>query len=205
MKYFSNNPHIYYPNTSIAINKYDIQDSEELFEMETQILEKSYIYFHSNLSGTTIFDETYFKNLHKHNFEKLYHWAGVYRTVNISKNNSVFCQSAFLEQESKRIFTELETDNYLKDYAHKPKEDFAKKLAYYSCELIALHPFNELNGRITRLFFDMITVFNGYQYIDYVVEDRNKKKNPYIQASIDCMGGNCKSMEKIIVEGLKKA
>jgi len=35
-------------------------------------------------------------------------------------------------------------------------ENYFKKLAYYKCELIALHPFYELNGRVTRIFFDMI-------------------------------------------------
>ena len=204
VKYFSDNQHIYYPNTNIAINKFNIQDSDELFEMETQILEKNYIHFHSKLNDETIFDEAYLKTLHKHNFEKLYTWSGHFRSINIAKGNSVFCQVKFLNQESKRIFSELNKDNYLKNYNNKPKEEFAERLAYYTCELIALHPFNELNGRITRLFFDMIAVFNGYKYIDYKNIATDKKDNAYIQASIACMNSDYKFMQQIIFEGLDK-
>ena len=74
------------------------------------------------------------------------------------------------------------------------------------CELIALHPFFELNGRITRLFFDMIATYNGYEYINYknaleMEEDDNK----FIKASIDCMVGNDNKMYRIIYNGLKKS
>ena len=73
------------------------------------------------------------------------------------------------------------------------------------CELIALHPFLELNGRIIRLFFDMISIYNGYDYIDYQnalkVQDED---NLFIQASIDCMTGNENLMYKIVFNGLNK-
>ena len=67
------------------------------------------------------------------------------------------------------------------------------------CELITLHPFFELNGRTIRLFFDMIAIYNGYEYIDYyaalVIEEEDNK---LIKASIDCMGGNGEEMLQII-------
>jgi len=64
----------------------------------------------------------------------------------MAKGESRFCQREFIKSSSKKIFAELANDNYLKDYATKPKSEFAKKLAYYKCELNALHPFYELNG-----------------------------------------------------------
>lgn len=74
------------------------------------------------------------------------------------------------------------------------------------CELIALHPFLELNGRITRLFFDMIATYNGYEYIDYQDALRLKDgDNLFIHASIDCMSGYESQMFQIILNGLKKA
>ncbi len=105
--------------------------------------------------------------MHRRTFSQFYDFAGKYRNINISKGYSAFCQVRFLEQTSKSIFQKLENDNYLKDYSDKPKEIFVQKISYYMCELIALHPFYELNGRIIRLFFDMIVTFNGYEYIDY--------------------------------------
>ncbi len=111
----------------------------------------------------------------------------------------------FLEQTSKGIFHKIASENYLKDYSTKTKEEFANKIAFFMCELIALHPFFELNGRITRLFFDMIAIYNGYEYIDYQdaleIENGNNK---FIKASIDCMLGNDNKMYQIIFNGLKK-
>ena len=143
--------------------------------------------------------------LHKKTFSKLYPFAGKYRTLNISKGYTTFCQVRFLEQTSKEIFKKLHSDNYLKNYTSKPKAEFAQKITYYICELIALHPFFELNGRTTRLFFDMIATYNGYEYIDYQealkLEDG---ENLFIKASIDCMTGNDNKMYTIIFNGLNK-
>ena len=94
----------------------------------------------------------------------------------------------------------------MRDYSTKTKEEFARKIAFYMCELIALHPFFELNGRITRLFFDMIATYNGYEYIDYQdalkIEDGD---NLFIKALIDCMTGEDNKMYRILLSGLKKS
>jgi len=120
----------------------------------------------SNVNPAPASTEAYFKSLQQRTFETLYDWAGVYRTVDMSKGSSLFCRAAYLEQESKRIFSQLEKEGFLHQANWQP-EKFAERLAYYQSELIALHPFYELNGRITRLFFDLIAVANGYAPIDY--------------------------------------
>ncbi|MEW6195444.1 MAG: Fic family protein [Bacteroidota bacterium] len=94
----------------------------------------------------------------------------------------------------------------MKDYSYRTKEEFAERISFYMCELIALHPFFELNGRIIRLFFDMIATYNGYEYIDYqdalIIEEGD---NLFIKASIDCMTGNDNKMYDILLSGLKKS
>lgn len=205
-KYTQDKSYIYYENTNIPINKLNIRDLLILEAEERKLLLKGYEYFHKNLSVPTLFDEKYFKKLHEKTFSKLYNFAGKYRTINISKGYTTFCQVRFLEQTSKEIFRKLELDNYLKDYSVKSKVEFARKIAHYMCELIALHPFYELNGRIIRLFFDMIVTFNGYEYIDYKkaleIEDGD---NQFIKASIDCITGDDSKMYQIIFNGLKKS
>jgi len=205
-KYTQDKNYIYYKNTNILINKLNIRDLKNLEEEERELLLKGYEYFHERLIETTVFDEKYFRELHKKTFLKLYVFAGKYRTVNISKGYTTFCQVRFLEQTSRGIFNKLQNDNYLRKYSDISKEKFTQKIAYYMCELIALHPFLELNGRITRLFFDMITTYNGYEYIDY--QDALELKdgeNKFIKASIDCMIGNDNKMFQIILNGLKKS
>jgi cell filamentation protein len=205
-KYTEDKKYIYYPNTSVPINKLDIRDRKSLEVEERKLLLIGYEYFHKNLSESTLFNEKYFKKLHKKTFGDLYDFAGEYRTINISKGYTTFCQVRFLEQTSKEIFRKLERDNYLKEYAAKPKAEFARKTAYYMCELIALHPFFEINGRTIRLFFDMIATFNGYEYIDYkdalAMEDGDNK---FIKASIDCMTGDDDKIYQIIWSGLKRS
>lgn len=205
-KYTQDKKFIYYENTNIPINKRNIRDLKILEEEERKLLLKGYEYFHKKLTKTTVFDEKYFRELHKKTFHKLYEFAGKYRTVNISKGYTTFCQVRFLEQTSREIFNKLQNDNYLKKYSDKTKEEFTQKIAYYMCELIALHPFFELNGRITRLFFDMIVTYNGYEYIDYrdALELKNGE-NKFIKASIDCMNRKDKKMFQIILNGLKKS
>ena len=204
MKYFSNEDHIYYPWTHVSINSLDIKDFDDLTEKENELLLAANEFFYWSIDKDTVFDENYLKLLHKHTFEKLYSWAWEYRKVNISKWDSVFCQVAHLGSYSKDIFEKLEKDNYLRDCSDKSKEEFAKKLSYYMCELIALHPFNEWNWRIIRLFFDMICVYNWYKYIDYSWINFEWESNDYIEASIACMKWECDLMEKIVLKWLKK-
>jgi len=191
----------YYKNTSVPKNKFNIKDSDLIHDIEESLLEEAYAVFIQKLDKSTLFDETYFKSLHKRIFGSLYDWAGIYRDFNMAKGESRFCQGSYVKSSSKKIFEALKNDNYLKDYQDKSKEEFAQKLAYYKCELNALHPFYELNGRVTRLFLDMIVVYNGYQPIDYSLVSSQE----YIQSAIECVQfADASNFEKIILNGLKK-
>ena len=202
MKYYPPSNHIYYENSDVAINKLNIKDIEIISEIEKELLIKSYETLHTELDESVEFDENYLCKTHYTIFSSLYEWGGKYRSVNISKGDSMFCPYMNLYSFSNDIFTKLKNDNYLKDYEDVLLRDkFVEKLSYYMCELIVLHPFSEGNGRSIRLFFDMIVTFNGYKYIDYKSTLEN---NEYISASIDCMETNCDKMKNIIECGLIK-
>lgn len=199
-KYQLDNSPIYIDGTDIPKNKLDIINSELIHEIENNLLTQAYEQFSIQLNKETVFDEAYFINLHKKTFESLYDFAGVYRNVNMSKGESQFCLASYIQHESTRIFNELKDDNYLSHIVDK--KVFADKLAYYQGELIALHPFYELNGRILRLFFDMLCVYNGYNTIDYTDAIANGE---YIVASIECVQyADTSKLENIIFNGLEK-
>ena len=203
MKYYPPSNHIYYENSDVPINKLDIKDSQLIHELERELLLNAYEHFHIKLSDDTLFDASYFREVHQLLFSELYVWAGTFRSVNISKGESMFCPYINLDSFSKGIFTQLAKENYLRDFeALSDREILAKRLAYYMCELIVLHPFNEGNGRALRLFFDMIVTYNGYDYIDYA---ETLQDDGFISASIDCMQAECIKMEKIIFAGLSKS
>ena len=198
-KYHLRSNSIYIKDTDIPHNKLGIISAEELHELEGELLEEAYQVFYQELDEHTLFNEDYFKALHQRTFEGLYEWAGEYRQFNMSKGTSRFCQGAYIATNSAKIFNKLAKINYLKEFT-KPKEELVKQLAYFKCELIALHPFYELNGRITRFFFDMIAISNAYSYIDY----SNISPETYINASIECVQfANSDSMELIITNGLQ--
>lgn len=196
---------IYLPGTDIPKNLLGITEPELLHEVEETLLQQAYQTFIAECEPATRFDETYFKSLHQRTFETLYEWAGLYRTVDMSKGGSLFCRAIYLEKESARIFRQLEEEGFLHQAEDSQPEKFAERLAYYQSELIALHPFYELNGRITRLFFDLIAVANGYAPIDYSNALRGQTMNAYIQASIACVQqADCKMLYQLILPGLNK-
>jgi cell filamentation protein len=199
LKYQLKESWIYIEGTDIPKNKLEITDSKFIHALEKKLLDKAYKKFSSELSHQTVLDEIYFINLHKKTFESLYEFAGIYRDANMTKGDSQFCLAQHLHSESKRIFSELESEAYLSNI----KEDkalFAKRLAYYQGELIALHPFYELNGRTTRLYFDMLALWNGYKAIDYSDAVDN---GAYIQASIECVQyADSSKLNEIVLNGL---
>lgn len=199
---------IYLPGTDIPRNRLGITEAGLLHEIEESLLQQAYRVFIAELQSATRFDEAYFKSLHQRTWTSLYDWAGEYRSVDMSKGGSLFCRAEFLEKESRRLFLQLEQEDFLKQTAGWPKEKFAERLAHYQCELIALHPFYELNGRITRLYFDLIAIYNGYGPIDYsqTLGEAEDETNVYIQASIACVRAADNSvLRQIILDGLNKA
>lgn len=198
-KYRFKNSSIYMGDSDLPHNKLSITDPLELHAIENELLIQAYELFYHRIDKHTLFNEEYFITLHKATFSSLYEWAGEYRTLDMTKGDSRFCLALHLHDASKKIFHELSSDNEIHRGDELPKDYFAKKLAYYKCELIALHPFYELNGRITRMFFDMIAAYNGYKFIDY----SQISPEAYIDASIECVQfADGEKMEKIILEGL---
>jgi cell filamentation protein len=200
-KYRLSQSSIYIDGTSVPRNKLNSSDAKLIATIEKKLLLNTYNKYTQELNPNILLNETYFINLHKKTFESLYDFSGVYRKVNMSKGESQFCLALYLKSESKRIFKELEDENYLAIVKNN-KSNFAKRLAYYQGELIALHPFYELNGRITRLYCDMLALFNGYKPIDYSGAIDN---GAYIDASIACVQyADSSLLEKIIFNGLEE-
>ncbi len=206
-KYQFNESDIYLSGTDIPRNQLGITAPDLLHEVEGTLLQQAYRLFIADLDSSVRFDEDYFKSLHRKTFETLYDWAGATRSVDMSKGGSLFCRAAYLDQESRRIFRQLEQDQFLKQAADWVPEKFAERLAHYQSELIALHPFYELNGRITRLFFDLIAVYNGYGPIDYskALAEATTGPNAYITASIQCVQrADSSKLQQLILRGLQR-
>ncbi len=196
---------IYYPGTDVPRNKKGIKNASILQVYDKALLLKAYYVFNKLLTKTTKFDQKYFINLHKTAFQRMYYFAGEFRNQDVSKGNTVFCKAKFIHQHIDELFIKLKDENYLKNYKNSSAEDFAEKIAFYMGEIIAIHPFWEFNGRITRMFFDLIAVYNGYNYIDYSAYKYSDDENSFIQASILCVQqGDDTMLKEIVLAGLLK-
>ena len=128
-----------YKNSNVLINNLGIQNSQELFNYEAKITAaKLLILREKGITGN--FDINHFIQIHRFLFEDIYPFAGLFRAENIAKDNFRFAQWEYLEDELKKILTNLKENNYLKSSS---KKEFAHKLANHMADLNVLHPFRE--------------------------------------------------------------
>ena len=167
--------HYCYSGTSVLKNRLNIRDFKEFEDAEREITAFTISLVEYREPP---YDLSYLQLLHKKLFNELYEWAGELRTVNIFKGDTTFCYYDNLEQYSSDLFGKLEKEEWLKGL---DKNSFCEKLAEYYCEFNMVHPFREGNGRVQRLFFEHLALYNGY------VLDWNSivHTDEWIQANID--------------------
>ena len=182
----------------ILKNKLGIKNRIELVDTETVLLADTFNHFFVLFSQDRLkFDLSLLFQIHKYFFIHLYSWAGKIRTVDISKNGMLFASVAHL------AFSLKEFESILK--LHTPDKNDTKKqiaadLAVLHCELNAIHPFREGNGRTIRLFLDLLASRAEYAPIDW----SRKTQDQYIQACIKGMTKQYLPMAKIIYTGLSR-
>ena len=85
-----------YPNSNVLVNKFDVRVADELFKIENDItIYKLFILRQKGITGN--FDVAHFVSIHKFIFEDIYPFAGLYRSENIAKDNFMFANWEFIE------------------------------------------------------------------------------------------------------------
>ncbi|ECU4910655.1 cell filamentation protein Fic [Campylobacter coli] len=189
----------------ITDNKLGIKD-EKLFDKESRKYTSQRIdeLITSPIKGN--FDYQHLKNIHKHIFQDVFHWAGKDRMEvglhgNFGKyapNGAIinFVPGKELDKYSKIIFDELAKNNYLKN--SKDLNHFAKNLAKFMGEINALHPFREGNGRTQRIFLNELAKNAGYK-LDLNLIPKDKM----IMASVEASQLKPGRLEALIKDNLK--
>lgn len=144
----------YYPDTSVLINLEDIRDPEELLERETELQFAAYQEVFGSFDEDLTPDLSYFYYLHYLIFGRLFAWAGRPRTVGLSKGGTPFCPPQNIGGMMDALLAELERERWL---AGLSAELFLERAAYYVCEINAIHPFREGNGRAIRFYLDALS------------------------------------------------
>ena len=93
------------------------------------------------------------KAIHKYLFDEIYDFAGETRTVNISKCNFRFAPLMYLEAA-------------LANIDKMPQSTFDEIVEKY-VEMNIAHPFREGNGRVTRIWLDLILRTELHMVVDW--------------------------------------
>ena len=146
-----------YKGTDVLKNKLGIKDEELLKEYETRI-----VAFKIATINTDVLPKEYtperLRFIHKYLFEDIFYFAGEYRQENITKDNFIFSQYEYIEENIEKIFKNINIDEMRK----MSFNDFVKKISYIMTELNVLHPFREGNGRTIRELVREICFDCGY-------------------------------------------
>ena len=167
-----------YKGTTCLINNLDIRDKKQLDIVESQItVAKISILQHNPIEGNVDFE--HYKAIHKFIFEDLYDWAGIPRTVDISKKGTFFVAAKNIDEIATACFERLKNQNYFKNLE---LDDFVEKITDFYCVTNNLHPFREGNGRTQRVFLSQLALNAGYE-MDFSNMDTDELMVATIQAA----------------------
>jgi len=102
---------------------------------------------------------SHYQAIHHHLFQDVYRWAGKFRSVRMSKDQSAFCYPEYVGQEMKSLFSGLAAKRFLRNLALPA---FAQEAADFLATLNAIHPFREGNGRTQTLFLALLADQAGH-------------------------------------------
>ena len=139
-----------YPKTDILRNKLGLRTTDALHAFEALITAQRA----EEALPTGRLSVRHFQRLHHHMFQDVYEWAGKFRTVRLTKENTIFCYPEHISAEMKRLFTWLKQEQYLKNLG---TDAFAALAAWFFSELNAIHPFREGNGRTQNIFLFLLS------------------------------------------------
>ena len=147
-------------------NKLGITDSSELAREEERISKKKAMEMFEKGFLDRLFPGTFksLSEIHKYLFGEIYDFAGMIRTVNISKGNFRFAPVMYLKEAIKNI-------------EKMPQSTFDEIIEKY-VEMNVAHPFREGNGRSTRIWLDLILK----KELGYVIDWSQVDKEDYLLA-----------------------
>ena len=143
-----------------------------------------------------ILDSSELLHIHRHLFQDVYVWAGVLRTVNISKDGKPFFEGERFHMGFKYV------DSLIAEYfGINPEErsEIAQKLAEILDNVNYMHPFREGNGRTQREFIRTLALQKGYS-LNLNPPDNKSVYIRYMKGTID---SDVNLLRDLILEELK--
>ena len=146
-----------YPDSSVLRNKQEERDEQKARELEYRMVaSKSLKLF---INPIPVYNVEDILKIHQFLFENMYHWAGEFRKVNISKSGN-----AFMPIQS--FGTAIIYLNNLIDRFHddaNSRKEVINLLVEILDNLNYFHPFREGNGRTQREVIRSLALMKGYE------------------------------------------
>ena len=146
-----------YPGSSVLRNKQEERDEQKARDLEYRMVaSKSLKLFINPIPVYSVED---ILKIHQFLFEDMYHWAGEFRKVNISKSGNAFMPIQSFD-------TALTYLNNLIDRFHdnaNSRKEVIQLLVEILDNLNYFHPFCEGNGRTQREVIRSLALMKGYE------------------------------------------
>lgn len=183
-----------YLGADVLRNKLNIHDKDTLSEAERSIsLLRMMELEEKPIKGR--YDLDHLRAIHRALFGDIFDWAGELRTVDISKG-TMFCKCEYIKDNVIKLLKQLKDENYLLEL---DLDSMVSRLSYYLCEINAIHPFREGNGRTQRLFVKQLALDADY-HLDFTgITDEEM-----IVASVRGFVLDYSPMENLVRRGLTK-
>lgn len=182
----------------VLANRLGITSADEIAEAELILLEQLYqavLIDDLPERALTVIDLI---TWHRQWLGNLYDFAGVLRTVNVSKGGFLFANAALVP----KLLQDFERECLHRYSVSQGLEGdaLAQAIAVCHVELILIHPFREGNGRLARLLADVMAVQAGREPLDYSAWDADKES--YFAAIRAGQGGDYAPMQGLVALAL---
>lgn len=186
---------------AVLANKLGITKQADIDEAELVLLQKLYESVLGDHLPPGRISINHLKTWHRRWLGNVYPWAGLARTVNMSKGGFPFAPAA----QVPRLMADFDR-LYLHRYTPCMGFDLVElteAIAVTHVEFILMHPFREGNGRISRLLADVMAVQAGHGPLDYDLWESNKQQ--YITAIQQGLGNDYEPMKYWVGKVLETA
>jgi cell filamentation protein len=151
-------------------------------------------YFVLNLDSEIEISIKLLLEIHRIAFEKLYDWAGKWRTIEVSVGQLIPPLPYLIPS---KMYEFIDNLNY-KISIVVELEDKVNCLAYAHYEFIKIHPFNNGNGRTGRILMNWVAMKFGYAPLDLYHRDGESRRT-YIDAMKAMDNGDDSPLKELIM------
>ena len=152
-------------------NLLGITDKQLINEYEAKGLAKAELFVFELETDVSLSNGLILK-IHKIAFGELYHWAGNWRTTEVTVGQLIPPSANLIVT---LMYQYLDNLNY-KISISKSRQEHIDTLVYCHYEFIKIHPFNNGNGRTGRILMNLIAMKLGYQPLELYHREGESRK-----------------------------